>query len=100
LALIAVKNTSNNSLKLSSEAPDLFIEMTDEQGKILNVERIKKLHTEQSDSGGLIPPNGSLYYAIAYVPPVLGAHQRIRLAIGQTNAADEPASVLLTSNGR
>jgi hypothetical protein len=100
LAIVAVRNTTSESLKLTPNGPDLFLEMIDDKGKPLNIESIKKLHSEPSDSAGLILPGGTVYYAIAYVAPALGAHQRMKLSIAQTNAADEPASIVLASSGR
>jgi hypothetical protein len=100
LVIVAVKNTASDPLKLTADGPELFLEMIDDQGKPLNIESIKKLHSEPSDTSGVIPRGGVFYYAIAYVPPVLSAHQRIKLAIGQTNAADEPATIVLSNSGR
>ena len=100
LAIVAVKNTTSEPLRLTPTSPDLVLEMVDDQNKPLNIESLKKVHSEPSDPAGLIQPKGTAYYAIAYVAPVLGAHQRIRLAIAQSNAADEPASILLTNIGK
>jgi hypothetical protein len=100
LAIVAVKNTTSDSLKLTPSSPDLVLEMVDDQGKALNIESIKKVHSEPSDPAGLIPPKVTVYYAIAYVVPVLGAHQQIRLSIGHSNAADEPASIMLAKSGK
>lgn len=100
LAIVAVKNTTNESLKLTPSSPDLVVEMVDDQGKPFNIESIKKLHSEPSEPAGLIQPGGTVYYAIAYVAPVLGARQRIRFSIGQSNAADEPASIMLAKSGK
>ncbi|MGI8836473.1 MAG: hypothetical protein ACR2H4_07520 [Pyrinomonadaceae bacterium] len=100
LAIVAVKNTTSDSLKLTPRSPDVFLEMVDDQGKALNIESIKKVHSEPSDPAGLIPPKATVYYAIAYVVPVLGAHQQIRLSIAHSNAADEPASIMLAKSGK
>lgn len=100
LAIVAVKNTTVETLKLTPSSPDLFLEMVDQQGKPVNIESIKKVHSEPSEPEGLIQPGGTVYYAIAYVAPALGAHQRIRLSIGQSNAADEPASIMLAKSGK
>lgn len=100
LAIVAVKNTTVETLKLTPSSPDLFLEMVDDQGKPINIETIKKVHSEPSESAGLIQPGRTVYYAIAYLAPVLGAHQRIRLSIGQSNAADEPASIMLAKSGK
>jgi hypothetical protein len=98
--VVGVKNNSNDALKLTTGTPDLLIEMLDGQGKPLNIESIKKLHIESSDSSGAIPPKATVYYAIAYASPVLGVNQQLKVTVAQTNAADEPASIKLLSTGR
>jgi hypothetical protein len=98
--VVGVKNNSNDALRLTTGTPDLLIEMLDGQGKPLNIESIKKLHTESSDSSGAIPPKATVYYAIAYASPVLGVNQQLKVTVAQTNAADEPASIKLLSTGR
>ncbi len=100
LLIVAIRNTSNESLKLVSGSPDLFIEMLDDSGKPINLESIKKLHTEVSSSGSDIAAGCTAYYAVAYAAPILGAHQQVRVVVSQTNAADEPASISLANSGR
>jgi hypothetical protein len=100
IVLIAVKNTSTETLKISPGSPDLSFEMIDDQGKAINVQSIKKLHTEASAASGAIPAGTTAYYAIAFAAPVLGVHQQVKVVVGQTNAADEPASITLTSGER
>ncbi len=95
VVLLAVKNKSSDTLKLTPDIPDLFIEMLDDRSKPLNIESIKKLHTETSDTSGLIPKGGIVYYAVAYQSPVLNVRQQVRVSVAQTNAADEPASIVL-----
>jgi hypothetical protein len=97
---IAIKNTSHEPLKLVSGSPDLFVEMQDDQRKPINLEALKKLHVEVSDANPEIPAGKTIFYAVAYVPPVLGTHQLIKAVVGQTNAADEPASITLTANAK
>lgn len=95
VVLLAVKNKTSDSLKLTPDVPDLFIEVLDDRKKPLNIESIKKLYTEASDITGLIPRGGIVYYAVAYKSPVLNVGQQVRLAVGQTSAADQPASITL-----
>ncbi|HKO62965.1 MAG TPA: hypothetical protein VJV03_17530 [Pyrinomonadaceae bacterium] len=95
VVLLAVKNKSSDTVKLTPDIPDLSIEMLDDRSKPLNIESIKKLHTEASDASGLIPKGGIVYYAIAYPSPVLSVHQQVRLSVAQSNAADEPASIVV-----
>ena len=98
--VVGVRNNSNDALKITSGTPELLIEMLDEGGKRLNVESVKKLFTESSDSSGGIPPKTTVYYAIAYASPVLSVNQQLKVTVAQTNAADEPASIKLLSTGR
>jgi hypothetical protein len=100
VVVLAVKNANGEMVKLVSGNPDLLIEMLDEQSKPINIQSIKKLYTEASDSGGEVPVGKTVYYAIAYTAPVLGARQRVKVVVSQTNAADEPASIALSSNAR
>jgi hypothetical protein len=99
LAIIAIKNTTNNSLKFTSAGPDLVIEMVNDEGSPVNIESFKYVHLEASDSTRAIPPQGTTYYAVAYSPPALGSHQQIRLSVAHSNAADQPASIILNKSG-
>jgi len=98
--VLAVKNVNSDTVKLVSGNPDLLIEMLDEQSKPINIQLIKKLHTETSDSGDEVPACKTVYYAIAYTAPVLGARQQVKVVVSQTNAADEPASIALSNSAR
>ena len=100
VAVVAVKNASPEVLKISPGGPDLSLEMLDDQGKPVNVQSIKHLHLQTSEATGTIAAGTTVYYAIAYTSPVLGVHQQLRVAISQTAAADEPASLTLAGNIR
>jgi hypothetical protein len=100
LAIIAIKNTTNELLKFSAPSPDLVIETVNDQGKPVNIESLKFLHVEASDSTQTIPAQGTTYYAVAYSPPVLGTHQQIRLSVAHSNAADQPVSIILNNGGK
>jgi len=99
LAIVAIKNTTNDSLKFTSTGPDLVIEMVNDQGSPVNIESFKYVHLEASDSTRVIRPQGTTYYAVAYSPPTLGSHQQIRLSIAHSSAADQPASIILNKSG-
>ena len=98
--VVAVKNKTSQGLKLTAGHPDLFLEMLDDHHKPLNIESIKKLHTEASDASGLVPAGGTVYYAVAYISPVLNVNQQVKVAVGQSDAADQPASTTLAKSGR
>jgi hypothetical protein len=94
--VIAVKNASNDELKILGGNPDLSLEMLDDSGKPINVQTLKQLHVEASQPSGAIVAGATVYYAIAYAPPVLGVRQQLKVLVGQTNAADEPASITIS----
>jgi hypothetical protein len=74
--------------------------MLDDNHKPLNIESIRKLHTETSDASGLVPAGGIVYYAVAYISPVLNVNQQVKVAVGQSDAADQPASTTLAKSER
>jgi len=98
--LVGIKNKTSEPLKLSPGIPDLVIEMLDDRGKPLNIQSIKKLHTEASDESGQLPKGGIAYYAVVYTAPILNVEQQVRVSVGQTSAADEPASIVLARSGK
>jgi len=93
--LLAVRNAGTQPLKLVPGTPDITLEMHDDKGKVINVQSIKSLHTEISDSGSEVGAGQTVYYAIAYAPPLMGVRHRLKIVVAQTNAADEPASIAL-----
>jgi len=93
--LLAVKNAGGQPLKLIPGTPDLTLEMHDDKGNVINVQSIKPLHTEMSDSGSELAVGRTVYYAIVYTSPLMGVRHRLRIFVAQTNAADEPASIAL-----
>lgn len=100
LAIIAIKNTTNDSLKFAATSPDLVIETVNDEGKPVNIESLKYFHVEASDSTQTIPAQGITYYAVAYSPPLLGTNQQIRLSVAHSNAADQPVSIILNNGGK
>lgn len=100
LAIVAVRNTTSSALTLTATSPDLVVEMVNDEGRPVNIESLKYLHLEPSDPTRKIQSRGTAYYAVAYRPPVLGAHQRIKLSVAHSNAADEPASIVLSNSGK
>lgn len=97
LIVVGVKNIGNDNLKLISGAPELVVEMLDDSGKPINLESVKKVYIESTSPTGDIAGRSTAYYALVYAAPVLTVHQRLKIIVTQTNAADEPASLALVS---
>ena len=93
--LLAVKNTGAGPLKLIPGTPELTLEMHDDKGKVINVQSIKPLHIEVSDMRSEVAVGRTIYYAIAYIAPLMGIRHNLKIVVAQSNAADEPASISL-----
>ena len=100
LVVVAVRNTKKIDARIIPGQPEIYLETVDGKGRPLQVEMVKKLATETTATDGLIPADAIRYYAVVYETPILGARQRLSVVVGQTIAADEPATASLTSSKR
>jgi len=97
LVIVAVRNMKSGAVQIMPGHPDIFIETLNEQGQPLQVEQIKKLHVETTTRSSVVPAGAIVYYALVFETPMLGAKQHLRVAVGQINATDEPATADVTS---
>jgi hypothetical protein len=93
LMVVAIKNRSASALRLVADQPDLDLVTCDERGRPVQTQSLAKLHVETTSPTGAIPAGTTVYYAVVYETPVLGAAQRLRLSVAQIAAADEPTAV-------
>lgn len=100
VVIVAVRNVKAEAVRIMAGHPDLSIETLNERGQPVQVEQIKKLHTATTTTSSVLPAGAIVYYAVVYDAPVIGAKQHLRVAVGQTNAADEPAAADLTAAAR
>jgi hypothetical protein len=78
----------------------LQIQTLDDKGRVLQVEPVARLKFGSSSSDGMIGPKQIARYQLTYEVPVLGAKQRLSVAVAQVNAADEPVTMELTAGTR
>jgi len=98
VALVAVKNVEDDeALRIMTGHPELVVQTLDKKGRIIQLESVKKLDEASSTTNNIIPAKSTVYYAIAFSPPILGKLQRLRVTVGQRNAADDPAIANLSS---
>jgi hypothetical protein len=100
LAMVTVRNTLGVPLRVVPGQPELLVETLNDQGHVLQVEPVARLNVESSNPQGMIAPGAVVRYQIAYEVPILGAKQRLAVAVAQMNAADEPVIVELTAGTR
>lgn len=97
LVVVAVRNSATSNLRLVPGTPELQIQTADEKGNALQTERLERIYVETTSFEGLVQPGSTVYYAIVYKAPIMGASQRLRVLVSHREAADAPTTVLLTN---
>ncbi|MGI8542713.1 MAG: hypothetical protein ACR2MD_04460 [Aridibacter sp.] len=92
LIIVAVKNAGENALRLLDEMPELQIQTLDKAGNNLQIERLERKYTETTALAGAIPAGATVYYAVVFENPILGANQKLRVSAAHDRAADAPAT--------
>jgi hypothetical protein len=100
MVVIAVRNTKSKDARIIPGQPEVQIETLDGKKRPIHIEAIRKLAVDTTAVDDVIPSGETRFYAVVYETPIMGARQRLRVAIGQTTAADEPATMNLTSSNR
>lgn len=95
LVIVAVRNESTANLRLVPGTPELQIQTNDEKGNALQTERLERAYVETTSLEGLVAPGSTVYYALVYVAPVMGASQRLKILVSHREAADSPTTVAL-----
>ena len=98
LVVFAVHNIRNEPVRLLPTYPDLYVETLNENKRPVEAgTRVEKVYFASSATGNLISPGQTRHFAIAYVAPILGAQQHLKVVVAHMNAADEPAIADLTA---
>jgi hypothetical protein len=100
VVVIAVRNAKKADARVVPGQPEIYVQTDTNNGRLVTVDSVKKLASRTTAVDGLIPAGGKAYYAIVYEAPILGARQRLRVAVGKTTAADEPTTALLNDESR
>jgi len=95
MVVVAVRNDAQGALRIVQGNPEVYVQTFDDNGKTLQLEQVKRLYVESTSLEGGLNKGDVVYYAIVYEAPVLGALQRLRVSVSQTEAADEPATASL-----
>ena len=95
MVIVAVRNNSTTNLRLVPGTPELQVLTVDEKGNPLQTERLERIYVETTSFEGLILPGSTVYYALCYNAPVMGASQRLSVLVSHREAADSPTTTLL-----
>jgi hypothetical protein len=97
---VAVRNTLDGPIKIVPGHPELQVQTLDDKKRVLQFEPVAKLKVGSSVTDSMIAPKQTAVYLITYESPVIGAKQRLSVAVAQINAADEPVTMELTLGKR
>ncbi|CAN5188398.1 hypothetical protein BH20ACI1_BH20ACI1_29090 [soil metagenome] len=92
LLIVAVKNETMDALRLLDEMPELQIQTVDKSGNNLQIERLTRKFVETTALAGAIPAGATVYYAVVFENPILGANQKLRVSCAHDRAADAPVT--------
>ena len=106
MAVVAVYNQSDRTVRLAQTTPEFAIETLDARGRAQERRPVKTIATGTTatvtaagSSGGEIPSRSTVYYAIVYeVSGPLGARQVLRALASSERAADRPAMAEVARN--
>ncbi len=90
MIIVAVKNETTHALRLLEEMPELQIQTVDKSGNSLQIERLTRKFVETTALNGAIPAGATVYYALVYENPVMGANQKLLVSAAHDRAADTP----------
>ncbi len=100
LVVVAVKNTRKRDARIVPGQPSISLETVDSKKRPIQIEAIRTLAVDTTVVDEVIRGGETQYYAVVYETPIMGARQRLRVSVGHITAADEPATVNLTSSNR
>jgi hypothetical protein len=92
MVVIAVRNDAGGVLRIVQGNPEVYVQTFNDEGKTLQLEQVKRLYVESTSLEGKLNKGEIAYYAIVYEAPVLGALQKLRVSVSQTEAADQPVT--------
>lgn len=90
LLVVAVKNETTDGLRLLDEMPEIQIQTVDKSGNSLQLERLERKYVETTALQGAISAGATVYYAVVFENPILGANQKLLVSAAHDRAADAP----------
>lgn len=97
IALVAVRNVEDESLRILPGHPDLVLETRNDKGKVVQLGQVPKRLEETTARSQVIPGGQTVYYAIAFAPPIMSTKQKLCVTVGQRAAADAPAAAEISA---
>jgi hypothetical protein len=100
IALVAIRNVDDEPLRILPGHPEIVIETLNDKGKVVQLSQVPKRLEETNAKTQMIPEGQTVYYAIAFAPPIMSTKQKLRVTVGQRAAADAPVAADITAKKR
>lgn len=88
--LVTVRNTLATPINMVPGQPELSLRTLDRKGRVLQVETIKPVAMDATNTTGLLVPQGLASYLLTYQTPILVSGQKLFVVIAESNKADDP----------
>ncbi|MFN7929210.1 MAG: hypothetical protein U0Y68_14940 [Blastocatellia bacterium] len=70
--------------------PELSLRTLDRKGHVLQIETLKPLSMDATNTTGLLAAQGIASYLLTYTTPMLVTGQKLFVVLAASNAADDP----------
>jgi hypothetical protein len=88
--LVTVRNTLATPIHLMPGQPELSLRTLDRKGHVLQVETLKPLSMDATNTTGMLGPNSVASYLLTYPLPILISGQKLFVVLAEATAADDP----------
>ncbi|MBL8204465.1 MAG: hypothetical protein JNM09_09565 [Blastocatellia bacterium] len=88
--LVTVRNTLSTPIHLVPGQPELSLRTLDRKGHVLQVETLKPLSMDATNTTGMLAPNSVASYLLTYPPPILISGQKLFVVLAEAATADDP----------
>jgi hypothetical protein len=88
--LITVRNTLATPLNLVPGQPELSLRTLDRKGRVLQVETVKPVSVDATNTTGLLAAQGIASYLLTYQTPLLVSGQKLFVVLAESHTADDP----------
>lgn len=88
--LVTVRNTLTTPIHLVPGQPELSLRTLDRKGHVLQVETLKPLSMDATNTTGLLAPHSVASYLLTFPPPILISGQKLFVVFAEATTADDP----------
>lgn len=88
--LVTLRNTLATPIHLVPGQPELSLRTLDRKGHVLQVETLKPLSLDATNTNGMLAPHSVASYLLTFPPPILISGQKLFVVFAEATTADDP----------